>query len=51
MGGFFGLDTSSPKSPRIEAGAGVILDFLSASIDDVHDAIIDKYIKHDGGNS
>ncbi len=48
MGGFFGLDPSSPKSPRIEAGAGVILDFLSAAIDAVHDAVVDKYIKQDG---
>ena len=45
MGTFFGLDPSSPKNPRAEVGAGVILDFLSAAIDDVQDALVDKYMK------
>ena len=45
MGAFFGIDSSPPMNPRAEAGAGIILDFLSASIDDVHDAIVGKYLK------
>lgn len=45
MGTFFGVDSSPPMNPRAEAGAGIILDFLSASIDDVHDAIMDRYLK------
>ncbi len=48
MGTFFGLDPSSPKNPRAEVGAGVILDFLSAAIDDVQDALIEKYMKQNG---
>ncbi len=45
MGTFFGIDSSPPMNSRAEAGAGIILDFLSASIDDVHDAIVDRYLK------
>ena len=50
MGTFFGLDPSSPKNPRAEVGAGVILDFLSAAIDDVQDAVVDKYMKPNSDN-
>ena len=45
MGTFFELDPSSPKNSRAEVGAGVILDFLSAAIDDVQNALVDKYMK------
>ncbi len=51
MGTFFGLDPSSPKNSRAEVGAGVILDFLSAAVDDVHDAVVDKYMKPDDDNA
>ena len=51
MATFFGLDPSSPKNPRAEIGAGVILDFLSAAIDDVQDAVVDKYMKPQSDHS
>lgn len=43
MGTFFTLNSSSSKNPRADSGACVILDFLSAAIDDVQDALDVKY--------
>lgn len=45
MGTFFVLNPSSSRNPRADAVAGVILDFLSAAIDDVQDALVNKYMK------
>ena len=45
MGTFFSLNPSSSKNPRADVGASVILDFLSAAIDDVQDALDVKFRK------
>ena len=42
---YFELDPDSPKNARAEIGAGIIISFLSAAIDDVQDAMAEKYIK------
>ncbi|THB66634.1 MAG: hypothetical protein D6B27_06300 [Gammaproteobacteria bacterium] len=47
---YFGLNPDSPKNARAEVGVGIVIDFLSAAIDDVQDALAEKYIKRDQGS-
>ena len=47
---YFGLDPDSPKNARAEIGAGIIISFLSAAIDDVQDAMAEKYLNQNSNN-
>ncbi|THB69260.1 MAG: hypothetical protein D6B27_00820 [Gammaproteobacteria bacterium] len=47
---YFGLNPDSPKNARAETGAGIIISFLSAAIDDVQDAMAEKYLNQNSNN-
>ena len=45
MATFFQLQPSLDKTARAEIGAGLLLDLLAYAVDDVQDALEEKYLK------